>query len=464
MRAAILLLLFGCASSGPAPVTGRPPGPTAAPAPAPAPPKDPTGDEVVDAAIDTYAALATYRDAGTVTTQFVGKPDAERATFTTTYARTAPWFAFAFHGDKGDFGLYADRDHAYAQTPSKVEDYGGQLDDAQAVLLGPTALTSSLVPAMLRGGRALLDSIDDPQLVGREALDGRATYHVTGKAGAERTLDVWFDVRSHLVVKFVEHAHLERANLDVTHAITYAPEANPALDAATFAPPAFAQAPVVVAQPSWVGVRLEPNARVKLVIPSSPAERAGIRQDDRVVSVDGAATPDATEATLRLRNAKLGAPLAVVVERAGAKRTITVTPERMPDPLGMIRAALVGKPAADLDANMRGAVVILDFWATWCKPCLVTMPRLDKLAQKYAARGLRVVGYTDEGVAQIADYRAKHPISYALQQDANSEIANHYLVQGIPQLVVIDRKGIVRAVDVGAGNLRDVERLVKSLL
>ncbi|MDQ3908645.1 MAG: TlpA family protein disulfide reductase, partial [Acidobacteriota bacterium] len=130
-------------------------------------------------------------------------------------------------------------------------------------------------------------------------------------------------------------------------------------------------------------------------------------------------------------------------------------------------------------ASLRGRVVLLDFWATWCEPCKFTMPRLKSLEDRFKASGLTVVGITefygesdgktltrDAEMAQIAAFKKRLRLPYAFgvaDSDANDL---RYGVRALPTAVVIDRRGVVRYIAVGAPDSDDqvLEGVIKRLL
>lgn len=153
-------------------------------------------------------------------------------------------------------------------------------------------------------------------------------------------------------------------------------------------------------------------------------------------------------------------------------------------------AELVGKPAAPLADNikgwvngkplkeedLKGKVVLLDFWAVWCGPCISTFPHLNEWNEKYKDKGLVIVGLTNyEGRFKWDDDAAKlkratreltveeenemlgkfakhHSLGHHIAvQKESSDLAEYYAVSGIPHVVLIDREGKVRLVRVGAG-------------
>jgi thiol-disulfide isomerase/thioredoxin len=131
----------------------------------------------------------------------------------------------------------------------------------------------------------------------------------------------------------------------------------------------------------------------------------------------------------------------------------------------------VGRPAADIDfrlvsdqtpgrlSELRGRVVLVNLWATWCPPCRHELPEINRLQQAYADRGLVVVTLSNEERDLLLRFAAQHPFTtvnvYASQ-------LGWLDVPGRPLSIVIDREGVVRECIIGARSyveLRDkVER------
>jgi thiol-disulfide isomerase/thioredoxin len=95
--------------------------------------------------------------------------------------------------------------------------------------------------------------------------------------------------------------------------------------------------------------------------------------------------------------------------------------------------------------NLEGKVVLLDFWATWCGPCLTLQPHLEKLAGKYPE--IKIIGVSvDENPDILNSYLSKKQISYTIVNDfrwTESPTVKAYGVVGIPDLFLIDQKGII---------------------
>lgn len=96
-------------------------------------------------------------------------------------------------------------------------------------------------------------------------------------------------------------------------------------------------------------------------------------------------------------------------------------------------------------ASLRGRVVILDFWATWCVPCAVEMPTLQRLHMELKEQGVVVLGVNAEPPALARRFLTRHGVTFATLTDPRSAITRLYGVQGIPVGVIIDRNGRVRA-------------------
>lgn len=137
-------------------------------------------------------------------------------------------------------------------------------------------------------------------------------------------------------------------------------------------------------------------------------------------------------------------------------------------------AALEGKPMPALDlsewmngevkaADMKGKVVVLDFYATWCGPCMAAIPHNNEMLKKYKDKRLVIVGIcsSKKGQEKMIENAKEHNIQYPIARDANLASAKAWEVFYYPTYAVVDRKGIVRAVGLQPKN---VEKVVEKLL
>lgn len=92
-------------------------------------------------------------------------------------------------------------------------------------------------------------------------------------------------------------------------------------------------------------------------------------------------------------------------------------------------------------STLRGRVVVLDFWATWCGPCVASIPHLIELHNKYADQGLVIIGHTDGSSTNVDAFIKTKSIPYIISIGA--DIGDAYGVSGIPHVFVIDPDGKV---------------------
>lgn len=146
------------------------------------------------------------------------------------------------------------------------------------------------------------------------------------------------------------------------------------------------------------------------------------------------------------------------------------------------KVGLVGDRAPDFDVTpiagsrtpislhgLRGTVVVVDFWGTFCGPCKQSFPKLEGLRARYAERGLRVVGISEDEAddrAKIPSFAATYGAKFAIAWDEDKSIARQYKPETMPSTFVIDRKGIVRYTHLGYhdGDELQLEKEVKDLL
>lgn len=108
-----------------------------------------------------------------------------------------------------------------------------------------------------------------------------------------------------------------------------------------------------------------------------------------------------------------------------------------------VASSLDGKATKLVD--LRGKVVLIDFWATWCPPCVASMPHLQKVYDEYKGRGFVVVGLNQEphDLGRVRAYVRNQRFTFPMLVD-EGEIARRYGVYSFPTSVLIDRSGVVR--------------------
>ncbi len=143
-------------------------------------------------------------------------------------------------------------------------------------------------------------------------------------------------------------------------------------------------------------------------------------------------------------------------------------PISSPRPAAPSPSAFVGKDAIafalkDLDGNqvdlqsLKGKVVLLDFWASWCGPCVAEMPHIEKLHKDFKDKGLVVLGLNNEEVEVASAYVKNKGYTFTTLFDEGKEVAMRYGVSGIPQVFIIDREGKIKWHARGYGPGKEVE-------
>ena len=122
--------------------------------------------------------------------------------------------------------------------------------------------------------------------------------------------------------------------------------------------------------------------------------------------------------------------------------------------LGAIATASVGAtsmppveaaPRWPLLETLHGKVVLLDFWASWCSPCLKSFPWMNELQKKHGADGLVVLAVNVDQDRKLADaFLSKTPAQFKIEYDPNGAVARQFDVQAMPTSFLIDRQGKVR--------------------
>lgn len=92
-------------------------------------------------------------------------------------------------------------------------------------------------------------------------------------------------------------------------------------------------------------------------------------------------------------------------------------------------------------SSLRGKVVLVNFWATWCPPCRKEMPDLDALSKRFAAQGLVVLSISDEDAAKVVSYVLAQNLTYPILLDPGRKVNDAFHIEGIPQSFVFNRKG-----------------------
>jgi cytochrome c biogenesis protein CcmG/thiol:disulfide interchange protein DsbE len=110
--------------------------------------------------------------------------------------------------------------------------------------------------------------------------------------------------------------------------------------------------------------------------------------------------------------------------------------------------------------HLKGKIVVLDFWATWCGPCIASIPHTNEMMEQYAGKGVVFIGVcAKRGAEKMGDVVKERGIKYPVAVDTGTNAA--YKANSYPDYYIIDRNGVLRWADIAN---RDVEKAIKILL
>ena len=130
----------------------------------------------------------------------------------------------------------------------------------------------------------------------------------------------------------------------------------------------------------------------------------------------------------------------------------------------------------DLDGNsvtinaFKGEkLTVLDFWATWCHPCIQSIPELVKLSDQFKDKGVRFIGINEDSPrnrSKVKPFASSMGITYPVLIDADQQLQSDFFIDGFPTLLVLDEKGKVLFTHVGyiKGDEKVIEDAINRLL
>jgi cytochrome c biogenesis protein CcmG/thiol:disulfide interchange protein DsbE len=137
--------------------------------------------------------------------------------------------------------------------------------------------------------------------------------------------------------------------------------------------------------------------------------------------------------------------------------------KRLPAPTA--RLPLLGRPGEGSLADYRGKVVVLNFWASWCKPCTQELPLLERTQRSLAGRGALVLGANYQDLSDSAlGFVRRFKLTYPSLRDRDGRFADRYGSRAFPETFVIDRRGRIAAERRGPVDQRWLDRTLPPLL
>ena len=231
--------------------------------------------------------------------------------------------------------------------------------------------------------------------------------------------------------------------------------------------------------PAWLGIVVHQRGEVIVadhVVRTSPAALAGVQRGDRIVRIAGLLPRDARDVVSIVSRARVGSAMPLELVRGERTLKLTATLTARPSGAEVLRRDFVGTTlppfegvtplagAPDSLTALAGKVVLVDFWALWCGPCRQTMPELAALRRRHAAAGLEILGVSSDDPLRVMPYVQSIKADYPQWHDEESRAQAAFGIGALPTLFVIDRRGVVRNVRVGAQDPSEVEAEVLRLL
>jgi len=117
-------------------------------------------------------------------------------------------------------------------------------------------------------------------------------------------------------------------------------------------------------------------------------------------------------------------------------------------------------------SDYRGKVVVVNFWATWCLPCLMEIPAFVKVREKYQARGLEVIGVSvdEEGPDAVQSFAERARMNYPVVMANPDTLKSYGPIHAIPTTFIIDREGRVYQTHRGMLTYDNIESAIKGIL
>jgi peroxiredoxin len=217
---------------------------------------------------------------------------------------------------------------------------------------------------------------------------------------------------------------------------------------------------------------------VRSVMRGSPAARAGIADGDVVMSIDGENVARPTELREHVMRALAGSRVSLGVRRGAETRLFAVDLEAAPNDDEVMHKNYVGSRAPDFGAldtvqgsitpslpALKGRVVVLEFWASWCGVCHVLALTLNGWHDRYQAQGLTVLGVTNDSVEVASHTASQTGMGYPLAIDGDGDMLRAYRAFALPTLFVIDKQGKVKYTELvpTIGQEPDYEAALKAI-
>ncbi len=257
----------------------------------------------------------------------------------------------------------------------------------------------------------------------------------------------------------------------LSHASNSSPKANPK----AWLGISFADAPLASIPPGFAHPSAEGAVRIEQVFKGTSADQAGLKAGDYILSINKQALEGRKTLLDTIHSKGVGDVVELRIGRDGKVSMQKMALSPKPEDMRSITQMLVGSEAMELEGKYysgdigslvknKGKVVVLDFWATWCGPCRSTLPTLDALQKKYQSKGVVIIGISSENLSELTAFQASGQHGYSLFNDISQLTTKKYQAYAYPTMVLIDRKGTIQRIEVGAHPAEHIEKWIQELM
>ncbi len=210
------------------------------------------------------------------------------------------------------------------------------------------------------------------------------------------------------------------------------------------------------------------------VFPNSPAIASGLLTGDVILQFDDTLLTAPSELVALVRSSPPGREVVFTLLREGERLAQPILLGLRPEFENLLSSYFEGNDAPPMAANAlnddspvdlsahRGNVVLVEFWATWCGPCVASIPVYNELNSTLT--GVEIIAVSNEPVEVLRAFAAERTIDYQIAYDVEGETTSEYWITAYPTLFVIDKWGVVRHVHIGAGHSDELMGEIEVLL
>ena len=210
------------------------------------------------------------------------------------------------------------------------------------------------------------------------------------------------------------------------------------------------------------------------IFPASPAIAANLVLGDIILSFDDSVLKTAHDLVTLVQSSPPGRQVVLSILRDGRIIAQPIMLGARPEFESLLTGYFQGSTPTELSArssvddtpvnlaDYRGKVVVLEFWATWCGPCVAMIPTYNELSARYV--DLEVVAITNEPPDVLRTFLSTRDVEYVTAYDVDEETTRNYWITAYPTSFLLDRDGVIRHVHIGAGDVDDLEARIGALL